>query len=158
MHLIGHCIHMLNKHVCYWMLQKHVVNRNLWHKILMSVFESRRLSTGNGLRFQYFSIDLVPEYWYFFDNTNVYKIITFEISHFDWKLISVYEEYWSDCGCLVSASDVHGPLAKCIRHTKVETLQEFRSRRQIGWIIQDFQEMCVLGSLTFHLETKMLWR
>ncbi len=41
---------------------------------------------------------------------------------------------------------------------KVETLQEFRSRRQIGWIIQDFWETCVLRSLTLRLETKMPWR
>ncbi len=31
----------------------------------------------------------------------------------------------------------------CIWHTKVETLQEFWSHRQIGWIIQDFWETCV---------------
>ncbi len=43
-------------------------------------------------------------------------------------------------------------------NTKVETLQEFRSRHRIGWIIQDFRETCVLRSLTFCLETKMLWR
>ncbi len=46
----------------------------------------------------------------------------------------------------------------CIWHTKVETLQEFRSRRRIGWIIQDFRETCVSRSLTFRLETKMPWR
>ncbi len=33
-------------------------------------------------------------------------------------------------------------------------LQEFRSRRRIGWIIQDFQ---VSRSLTLCLETKMTW-
>ncbi len=31
----------------------------------------------------------------------------------------------------------------CIWHTKVETLQEFRSGHRIGWIIQDFWETCV---------------
>ncbi len=31
----------------------------------------------------------------------------------------------------------------CIWHTYLETLQEFRSRRLIGWIIQDFWETCV---------------
>ncbi len=63
---------------------------------------------------------------------------------------------------LVSASDVT-PTERwlnvwCIWHTKVEKLKEFQSRRQIGWIIQDFQETCVTRSLTFCLETKMLWR
>ncbi len=43
----------------------------------------------------------------------------------------------------------------CIWHTKVETLQKFQRRHQIGLIIQDFQEKCVLPSLTFCLETKM---
>ncbi len=47
----------------------------------------------------------------------------------------------------------HGPLAK-----RLETLQECRSRRRIGWIIQDFQETCMSRSLTFRLETKMPWR
>ncbi len=42
--------------------------------------------------------------------------------------------------------------------TKVETLQEFRSWRRIGWIIQDFQETCVSRALTFCLETNLLWR
>ncbi len=46
----------------------------------------------------------------------------------------------------------------CIWHTKVETLQEFRSGHRIGWIIQDFWETCVSHSLTFFLETKMPWR
>ncbi len=45
----------------------------------------------------------------------------------------------------------------CIWHTFLETLQECRSRRRIGWIIQDFRETCVSCSLTFHLETKMPW-
>ncbi len=45
----------------------------------------------------------------------------------------------------------------CIWHTYLETLQEFRSRRWIGWIIQDFRETCVSRSLTFRLETKMPW-
>ncbi len=39
-----------------------------------------------------------------------------------------------------------------------ETLEECRSRRRIGWIIQDFRETCVSRSLTFRLETKMPWR
>ncbi len=60
---------------------------------------------------------------------------------------------------LVSASDVM-PTDRwlnvwCIWLTKVETLQEFRSRHRIGWIIQDFRETCVSRSLTFRLETKM---
>ncbi len=46
----------------------------------------------------------------------------------------------------------------CIWHTYLETLQECRSRRRIGWIIQDFRETCVSRSLTFCLETKMPWR
>ncbi len=46
----------------------------------------------------------------------------------------------------------------CIWHTYLETLQECRSRRRIGWIIQDFRETCVSHSLTFCLETKMPWR
>ncbi len=45
----------------------------------------------------------------------------------------------------------------CKWHTKVETLQEFRSRHRIGSIIQDCWAMCVARSLTFHLETKMTW-
>ncbi len=54
---------------------------------------------------------------------------------------------------VVSASDVT-PTDRwlnvwCIRHTKVETLQELRSRHRIGWIIQDFRETCVSRSLTF---------
>ncbi len=62
---------------------------------------------------------------------------------------------------LVSASDVT-PTDRwlnvwCIWHTKVETLQEFQGRPLICWIIQDFRETCVSRSLTFHLETKMLW-
>ncbi len=59
---------------------------------------------------------------------------------------------------LVSASDVtttdHWPNVWCIWHTYLETLQECRSRRRIGWIIQDFRETCVSRFLTFHLETK----
>ncbi len=63
---------------------------------------------------------------------------------------------------LVSASDVT-PTERllniwCIWFTKVETLQEFWSRRRIGWIIQDFRETCVSRSLTCRLETKMPWR
>ncbi len=40
----------------------------------------------------------------------------------------------------------------------METLQGCQSHRRIGWIIQDFRETCVSHSLTFCLETKMLWR
>ncbi len=63
---------------------------------------------------------------------------------------------------VVSASDVT-PTDRwlnvwCIWHTYLETLQECRSCRRIGWIIQDFRETCVSHSLTFCLETKMLWR
>ncbi len=63
---------------------------------------------------------------------------------------------------IVSASDVM-PTDRwlnvwCIWHTYLETLQECRSRRRIGWIIQDFRETCVSHSLTFCLETKMPWR
>ncbi len=68
------------------------------------------------------------------------------------------------CSSVVSASDVT-PTDRwlnvwCIWNTKVETLQEFRSRHRIGWIIRDFRETCVKEerSLTFRLETKMLWR
>ncbi len=50
---------------------------------------------------------------------------------------------------LVSASEVW-----CIWHTKVETLQECRSRRRIGWIMLDFRETCVSRSLTFRQETR----
>ncbi len=62
---------------------------------------------------------------------------------------------------LVSASDIT-PTERwlnvwCMWHTKVETLQECRSRRWIGWILQDFQETHVLHSLMFRLETKMRW-
>ncbi len=51
---------------------------------------------------------------------------------------------------LVSASDVT-PTDRwlnvwCIWHTYLETLQECRSRRRIGWIIQDFWETCVSRS------------
>jgi len=49
---------------------------------------------------------------------------------------------------VVSASDV----------TKVETLKECRGRHWIDWILQDFRETFVSRSLTFRLETKMLWR
>ncbi len=63
---------------------------------------------------------------------------------------------------LVSASDVtltdRWLNVWCIWHTYLETLQECRSRRRIGWIIQDFWETCVSRSLTFRLETKMPWR
>ncbi len=45
----------------------------------------------------------------------------------------------------------------CIWYTYLETLQECRSRRLIGWNIQDFRETCVSRSLTFCLETKMPW-
>ncbi len=53
---------------------------------------------------------------------------------------------------LVSASDVT-PTDRwlnvwCIRHTKVETLQELRSHPVICWIIQDFRETCVSRSST----------
>ncbi len=63
---------------------------------------------------------------------------------------------------VVSASDVT-PTDRwlnvwCIWHTYLETLQEFWSRRWIGWIIQDFRETCVSRSLTLRLETKMPWR
>ncbi len=62
---------------------------------------------------------------------------------------------------VVSASDItpmdHWLNVWCIWHTKVETLQEFRSHHRIGWIIH-FRETCVSRSLTFHLETKMAWR
>ncbi len=46
----------------------------------------------------------------------------------------------------------------CIWHNYLEKFQECRSRRRIGWIIQDFWETCVSCSWTFHLETKMPWR
>ncbi len=53
---------------------------------------------------------------------------------------------------LVSASDItHTDRwlnVWCIRHTKVETLQELRSRPVICWIIQDFRETCVSRSST----------
>ncbi len=42
--------------------------------------------------------------------------------------------------------------------TYLETLQEHRSHRRIGWIIQEFRETCVSRSLTFRLKTKMPWR
>ncbi len=63
---------------------------------------------------------------------------------------------------IVSASDIM-PTDRwlnvwCIWHTYLETLQECRSRRRIGWILQDFRETCVSRSLTFRLETKMPWR
>ncbi len=46
----------------------------------------------------------------------------------------------------------------CIWHKKkVETLQEFRSRHLICWIIPDFWETRVSRSLTFRLKTKMPW-
>ncbi len=63
---------------------------------------------------------------------------------------------------LVSASDVtpkdHWLNVWCIRHTNVETLQEFQSRHRIGWIIQYLRETCVSRSLTFLLEANILWR
>ncbi len=70
--------------------------------------------------------------------------------------------YLWESGTLVSASDVM-PTDRwlniwCIWHTYLETLQEFRSRHRIGWIMQDFREMCVSRSLLFCLETKMPWR
>ncbi len=46
----------------------------------------------------------------------------------------------------------------CIWYTYLETLQECQSRCRIGWIIQDFWDMCVSRSLIFRLETKMPWR
>ncbi len=66
-----------------------------------------------------------------------------------------------DYRTIVSASDVT-PTDRwlnvwCIWHTYFETLQECRSCRRIGWIIQDFRETCVSRSLTFYLETKMPW-
>ncbi len=42
--------------------------------------------------------------------------------------------------------------------TPRETLWEFWSRQLIGWVLQDFQETCVLHSLTVLLKTKPLWR
>ncbi len=70
--------------------------------------------------------------------------------------------YLWESGTLVSASDVmptdHWLNIWCIWHTYLETLQEFRSRHRIGWIMQDFREMCVSRSLLFCLETKMPWR
>ncbi len=58
---------------------------------------------------------------------------------------------------------VSGPTARwlnvwCILYTHLETLQGCRSRRRIGWIIQDFWETCVSHSLMFRLETKLRWR
>ncbi len=46
----------------------------------------------------------------------------------------------------------------CILYTYLETLQECQSRRRIGWTRKDFQETCVLHSLTFRLETKISCR
>ncbi len=40
---------------------------------------------------------------------------------------------------------------------KWKHFRSFRSRHWIGWIIQDFREICVSHSLTFRLETKMPW-
>ncbi len=59
--------------------------------------------------------------------------------------------YWSDRNVkrqVVSASDVrpmnHWLNVWCIWHTKVETLHEFQSRHQIGWIIHYFRgDVCV---------------
>ncbi len=60
---------------------------------------------------------------------------------------------------VVSASDATSTDYRlkvwCIWYTYLETLQECRSHRRIGWIIQDFRET---RSLTFHQETKMPWR
>ncbi len=62
---------------------------------------------------------------------------------------------------LVSASDITPTDCWlniwCIWHTNVETLQEFQSHHRIGWILRDFREKCVWWSLTFYLETKMIW-
>ncbi len=60
---------------------------------------------------------------------------------------------------LVSASDVT-PTDRwlnvwCIRHTKVETLQELRSHPVICWIIQDFRETCVSRSSTGNKDAVM---
>ncbi len=44
-----------------------------------------------------------------------------------------------------------------ISRTKLETIQECRSCHLIGWILQNFWETGVSCSLTFRLETKMLW-
>ncbi len=71
------------------------------------------------------------------------------------------ESSWSQCSwtSLSLRRHAHVPLAKWfIWHIKVETLQEFRNRHRIGWIIQDFRETCVSHSLTICLETKMSWR
>ncbi len=63
--------------------------------------------------------------------------------HFEWSIQVIAQ--------LVSASVVK-PTDRwlniwCIWHTKVETLQEFRSRHRIGWIIQDlfqdYTDVCV---------------
>ncbi len=43
----------------------------------------------------------------------------------------------------------------CIWYTYLETLQKCQSHHRIGWTRKDFQETCVLHSLTFHLETKI---
>ncbi len=60
-------------------------------------------------------------------------------------------------GWMYSASDVtptdHWLNIWCIWYTFLETLQECRSRRRIGWIIQDFRECVVF----FNLETKRPW-
>ncbi len=65
------------------------------------------------------------------------------------------------CWCIISDSDVMPTdcwlNVWCIWHTKLETLQGFRSCHLIGWILQDFWEMGVSHSLKFCLKTKMLW-
>ncbi len=84
---------------------------------------------------------------------------------FKWWLnyleLSFYISKLASCQNLVSASDVTRTdrwlNVWCIWYTYLETLQECRSRRRIGWIIQDFRETCVSHSLTFRLETKMSW-
>ncbi len=84
-----------------------------------------------------------------------YICIMTQVLHRYYKEKVTYED-------IVSASDVTPTdcwlNVWCIWHTYLETLQECRSHRRIGWIIQDFQETCVSRSLTFRLETKMPWR
>ncbi len=97
----------------------------------------------------------------------IYQHYCIYTQHFK-TLFKKYNANWTSKSCwiwvehtVVLASDVT-PTERwlnvwCIWHTKVETLQEFQSCRQIGWIIQDFQLTCVTHSLTFPLETKMAW-
>ncbi len=87
--------------------------------------------------------------------------VNLEITTFFFYLHFPYCPNFFWFGVVVSASDVT-PTERwlnvwCIWHTKVETLQDFRSRPLICWIIQDFRETCVSRSLTFRLETKMPW-